>query len=340
MCAGASLLLIEYGLVMCFRMKVKVMAQQCKNNPQHVRSYPRNRIASTLAFFIVLMASVGLFASLIIWRQNSPILLDGLGVQTRGVTSGYAYGGYDPTTQVTNLGFHSSGIFQAGTVFSFVPFDVSHDLQFNAEVSFDEDANEEGLALFMKPASSSEEGWKVVQYSDQAIGMAGFSGTFGFKIDLHPTNSQQLEESSSCKAMCSPDPETLTSPFGAFVATGIDENEKVTPSRPGYLQVIKAPIATMKIHDTSSLLSGNMHPISVFWQGTTQTMTVKYLGQQWKHSFKLKADSPNGYWFAIASSIDSSRHHYVQNIKVHSLVGTVSPTAIRVFLPNPVRNKE
>lgn len=316
------------------------MAQHCKNNPQHVRSYPRNRIASILASFIVLMASVGLIASLIIWRQNSPILLDGLDVQTRGVTSGYAYGGYDPASQVTNLGLHSSGKFEAGTIFSFVPFDLSHDLQFEAEVSFDEEAHEEGLALFMKPAGSSEEGWKVPQYSDQAMGMAGFPGTFGFKIDLHPTNAQQLEELSSCKTMCSPDPETLNSPFGAFVATGIDENEKATPAHPGYLQVIKSPVAKMTIRDTKSLLSGNMHPISVFWQGSTQTMTVTYLGQQWKHSFKLKADSPNGYWFAIASTIDSSRHHYVQSIKVHSLVGTVSPTAIRFFLPNPLKNKE
>lgn len=313
------------------------MIKEYRNNPQHLRNYPKNNLARNISFFIVFLVITALVASLTIWRQNSSILLDGLDVQTRGVASGYAYGGYNSATRATNLGYHSSGKFPAGTILSYVPFDLSHDLKFDAEVSFDKHAHQEGLSLFMRPAGNTENAWKVVRFADQAMGMAGTPGSFGFKFDLHPTTSQQLEESSSCKSMCSPDPESLDSPFGAFIATGIDENEKVTSSHPGYLQVIKTPVEQMPVHNTSRLLSGQMNHLLVQWKGSSKTMILKYLGQEWKHSFKLTLDSSHGYWFAVASTIDSKKSHYEQNIKVHSLVGTVSPSVIRFYLPNPFK---
>lgn len=299
-------------------------------HPQHLRSdlaYQPSR-QGVFTSLVVVVLFFSLCFGIISWRLTQPILLDSSSFHANSAAVGSAYSGYSYKTQQNNLGKYSEVDYPAGYLINYIPFDVKQDILLDAEVTLDPHLKEEGLAIFLRPSSVRSQVWKIGKYSGQGFGLAGFNNIVGFKIDLHPTTRDQLKES-GCSTMCSPDPQGITSPFGAFIATGSSVDGKPLTEKTGYLQVLDLNASIKPIRNVQSLTSGSPVRLRLKWDAVTEEMIVRFNNQEWSYNFSHLVNAKVSYWLGLASSNSNPGKKYSTSIKVNTVRGAVAPQAVK-----------
>lgn len=302
--------------------------------PQHQR-YEMNYhvgLAETMGTWIITLIVVLAVIAIVAWRQSSPVLLDSTAFQTNSATVGSAFSGYNPKTRETDLGHYSGSNYPSGFLVNYIPLDLSRDVELNTDLSFDTQMQSEGFAVVLRPASTRAAAWDMKPYGAQGFGIAGFSQLIGFKLDLHPTSESALQKEAN-NEMYSSDPMDVNVPFGAFIATGVDARGVPRSDQPGYLQVLDSGKAVLSAENVENIKMGVNQHFTFNWNASSQTMTVEYGGQKWKHVYSHSISSKRSYWLMIASSNSNENKKFHTNIKINSFSANISPASIKWRFP-------
>lgn len=308
-------------------MKTRVLRIQ---PPQHQR-YEQARhwsLIDSLQTTIVTLIAIVTTIAIITWRQTTPVLLDSTAFQSNSAAVGSAFSGYNPQKRETDLGHFSGSNYPGGLLVNYIPLDLSRNVELDADIVLDTHKRTEGIAFAFRPASTRSEAWDLKSYFSQGFGIAGYSHLFGFKLDLHPTSQDNLQKS-SCDSMCSSDPQGGDSPFGAFVATGVDSTGKSRLERPGFLQVLQSGIAPLDPENLEGIRLGSKRHFSLSWDASSQIMTAIYGDQKWEYNCSRLVSPSIDYWLVIASSNSDELKKYHTTIKINTFVANISPTAMR-----------
>lgn len=277
---------------------------------------------------LVTWIAIVITIAIITWRQTNPILLDSTAFQTNSAAVGSAFSGYNPQNRETDLGHFSGSNYSGGLLVNYIPLDLSKNVELDADIVLDAHKRTEGIAFAFRPSSARSEAWDLRSYPTQGFGIAGYSHLFGFKLDLHPTSRDSLQKS-SCNSMCSSDPQGADSPFGAFIATGVDSTGKSRLERPGFLQVLQTGTAPLDPENLRGIRLGIKRHFSLTWDASSQIMTAIYGGQRWEYNYSHLVSPGIGYWLVIASSNSDELKKYHTTIKINTFIANVSPTAMR-----------